>query len=301
MPRHETTVGGSLGGLRLRWVLLAAALLVAVMAAAILAALHLRSRWSLPPPVPGDLTVALGDGVSMAFVEIAPGTLDVPMHLGGLIPGYELEIDEPYLVSATEVSGAQWRAVMGSPPPLQPDPRKPVWVSFADAQSFIARLQRFVGPRYEAYIPTEVQWEYACRAGDPRDDLATRSPSSIDAIAWHRDNSGMTQEPPPDLEGESSSATSWYGDPFHPVAGKAPNAWGLYDMLGNAEEWCEPDVPADGGDVADDAAAANRVVARGGSGMTPRRNLSPRSVGSAARANPMFKAGVRVVLMRAIE
>ena len=83
-------------------------------------------------------------------------------------------------------------------------------VSWHDAQDFISRLN--AGEGGEVYrLPTEAEWEYAARAGTTGDRYG-----NLDGIAWYGDNSG--RQP-------------------HPVGGKAPNAWGLYDMLGNVVEW----------------------------------------------------------------
>ena len=71
-------------------------------------------------------------------------------------------------------------------------------------------------------LPTESEWEYACRAGGPpRVNLDAKT---LDAMAWYRDNSATDDEP----DGET-----------HPVGKKQPNPWGLYDMLGNAAEWVD--------------------------------------------------------------
>jgi formylglycine-generating enzyme required for sulfatase activity len=144
----------------------------------------------------------------------------------------------------TPCTQALWQEVMGTNPshfqgPGRPDaPQRPVeTVSWEDCQQFLARLNG----RLEGLIlglPSEAQWEYACRAG-------TTGPryGDLDAIAWWGENSG----------GET-----------HPVATKLPNRWGLYDMLGNVWEWCAD--PWSRGDRSRPAwgASAHRVV-RGGS------------------------------------
>jgi len=142
-----------------------AGLAIAVAALALLsigAMTALRALRIRAPQVHGDVAIALGDGASMVFVEITPGRLDVPERLGGLFPGYELEICVPYFIGATEVTEAQWTAVMGEDPPTPParNPHRPVVLAYGDVKRFVAHLDRIVAPQYEASLPTEVQWEY---------------------------------------------------------------------------------------------------------------------------------------------
>jgi formylglycine-generating enzyme required for sulfatase activity len=91
-------------------------------------------------------------------------------------------------------------------------------LSWNDAMAFCQKLsekERAAGRLPEGYaitLPTEAQWEYACRAGS-----TGRYSGELGAMAWYKDNSGGTT---------------------HPVATKQPNAWGLYDMNGNVWQWC---------------------------------------------------------------
>jgi len=108
----------------------------------------------------------------------------------------------------TEIWPYSWRA-----PGLRQQADHPVvCISWDDAHAFIRWLnQEDPGKGYR--LPTEAEWEYACRAGTKEP-----APKDMDGMAWFWDNSGETT---------------------HPVAGKAPNPWGLYDMLGNAAQLCE--------------------------------------------------------------
>jgi formylglycine-generating enzyme required for sulfatase activity len=136
---------------------------------------------------------------------------------------------EPYELAALPVTQAQYWAVTGRRPSAADGERHPVEsVSWLDAAHFCNALSEAEGltppydvrdedaewdPRANGYrLPTEAEWEHACRAGT----IGARY-GPLDEIAWYRANSGGT---------------------IHDVGGKQPNAWGLYDMLGNAWEWC---------------------------------------------------------------
>ena len=128
--------------------------------------------------------------------------------------GAQWRISRGFWMGKYEVTQAEWQGVMGSNPSEFADCGRscPVeTVSWDGAQEFIGRLNgQAGGNRYR--LPTEAEWEYAARAGTTGDRYA----ANLDAIAWYDDNS----------EGRT-----------HPVGQKAPNAWGLHDMLGNVYEW----------------------------------------------------------------
>ncbi len=136
-------------------------------------------------------------------------------------PRHKVTISKPFYIGKYEITQAQWKSVMGSNPARDygEGNNVPVYnVSWNDCQSFIQRLN---GRGFGTFrLPTEAEWEYACRAGtetayywgeDP-DDL------QIAQYAWYREiNRPMT---------------------IQPIGRKKPNAWGLYDMAGNVYEWC---------------------------------------------------------------
>lgn len=139
---------------------------------------------------------------------------------GGAYPAYNVSYDDIRGSS----SGARWPAS-----------------SAVDASSFLGRLRAKTGLDFD--LPTEAQWEYACRAG-----TATTyywGDAMDDAYAWYADNSGRTT---------------------HPVGTRLPNAWGLYDMSGNVWEWCRDryGTLAYGADPVGSASGSDRVW-RGGS------------------------------------
>ncbi len=130
-------------------------------------------------------------------------------------PPVRVRIIRGFWLGKYEVTQSQWQAVMGANPAKFSEcgPDCPVEkVSWNDAQDFVTRLNDRVGTmRYR--LPTEAEWEYAARAGTRGDRYG-----DLDAIAWYAGNSGQKT---------------------HPVGLTVPNAWGLYDMLGNVWEWVE--------------------------------------------------------------
>ena len=156
---------------------------------------------------------------------------------------HRVTISAGFWLAKTETTQAQWRAVMSNNPSHFKGDDLPVEsVSWNDITGFIekANLSGSNGGRF--VLPTEAQWEYACRAGSS-DAYA----GDLDQMAWYKGNSGAKT---------------------HPVAGKKANAWGLHDMLGNAWEWCADWYgPYPTGAVTDPAGAASgsRRVIRGGS------------------------------------
>jgi formylglycine-generating enzyme required for sulfatase activity len=149
------------------------------------------------------------------FVKIAPGEFMMGCSVGDTAcdadekPAHRVQITKAFEIGKFEVTQAQWVAVMGSNPSTNKGDDRPVeTVSKQDAQDFLAKLTaRNDGYKYR--LPTEAEWEYAARAGAPL-------PASLDDVAWYAGNSG---------------------DETHPVGQKKPNAWGLYDTLGNVREW----------------------------------------------------------------
>ncbi|MBI5766755.1 MAG: formylglycine-generating enzyme family protein [Verrucomicrobia bacterium] len=157
---------------------------------------------------------------TLPLVWIAPGTFWMSgTHGAG--DDTEVTLTRGYWLGQTEVTQAQWQGVIeDNPLPFftRGSDRPVETVAWDMAMIFCTKLterERSAGrlpPGYAYTLPTEAQWEYACRAG-------TTGPfaGEIDALAWHEGNSG----------GQT-----------HPVGQKRPNAWGLYDMHGNVQEWC---------------------------------------------------------------
>ena len=110
--------------------------------------------------------------------------------------------------------------MMGNNPSLFKGPKNPVeTVSWDDCQQFLGKLHAKVGSGAGKFqLPTEAQWEYACRAGSTTRFCFGDDYLKLGDYAWYVKNSGRKT---------------------HPVGEKKPNAWGLYDMHGNVSEWCQ--------------------------------------------------------------
>ena len=168
-------------------------------------------------------------------------------------PVHRVTIDRPFYLGATEVTQAQWVAVMRRNPSHQKGSNLPVTqVSHLLCREFCRRLtlaERAIGklPQDAEYrLPTEAEWEYACRAGSTTRYCFGDDESGLDGYAWFDTNSGGL---------------------MHDVGQKTPNAWGLYDMHGNVGEWCADLYRKYGGDAESeppDKARKERRVVRGG-------------------------------------
>jgi formylglycine-generating enzyme required for sulfatase activity len=177
---------------------------------------------------------------------------------------------------------------MGENPSHFPSATRPVeQVSWNDCQAFIERLNGLVDG-LTLSLPSEAQWEYACRAktqtatyaGDV-EILGTCNAPILDPIAWYAGNCGVDFELSGgvDISGFPQPQYTGTKGGTHPVGARAPNAWGLHDMLGNVFEWCADvwrpgydDEPSGDESAAPDAASAHRVF-RGGSWSSSARGV----------------------------
>ena len=170
------------------------------------------------------LVLNLGRGVGMKLVRIPAGTF--VMGSPGNEPGREpdgregpqhkVTISKPFYVGVTEVTQEQYAAIMGKNPSTFKSAKNPVeQVSWNDAVGFCKRLSAKI--RRPVRLPTEAEWEYACRGHTKTRFYFGEEDKQLGDYAWHKGNSG---------------------DKTHPVGQKKPNEAGLHDMYGNVWEWC---------------------------------------------------------------
>ena len=230
----------------------------------------------------------------MEFIQVRPGEFVMGSATGhpDERPPHPVRLTRPFEMGRYEVTQAEWATVMGpieldtsggqwfSKKPRMRygdiDEKKPVvGVSWEDAQEFLSKL-RSLERRHVYRLPTEAEWEDACRAGTTED-----LPADIAEMAWIKDNF--------ELE-------------LHRVGKKKPNAWGLYDMHGNASEWVADWYDKDyyrrtpAADPIGPPSGSTRVL-RGGDAWNPASNTrcANRQGGGYLPASRMTSLGFRVV------
>ena len=162
------------------------------------------------------------NGVTFEMVRVEGGTftMGATAEQGGdayadEMPAHEVTLSS-YCIGKTEVTQALWQAVMGVNPSGFKGANLPVeQVSWNDCQEFIAKLNALTGKAFR--LPTEAEWEFAARGGNNSRGYKYSGSNTLSDVAWYTDNSSSTT---------------------HPVATKASNELGIYDMSGNVWEWC---------------------------------------------------------------
>jgi formylglycine-generating enzyme required for sulfatase activity len=193
------------------------------------------------------------NGVPLEMIFVPGGTFKMGSAKGFFRvderPQHDVTV-QAFYIGKYQITQAQWEAVMGeNSSHFKGDPTLPVEsVSWNGAKEFCRKLSQMTGKSYR--LPSEAEWEYACRAGTTGDYAG-----DLDALAWYSNNSGAK---------------------MHPVEQKQPNSFGLFDMHGNVWEWCEDiwhydydDAPTDGSAWLSGTDSSARVV-RGGSWIRPR-------------------------------
>jgi formylglycine-generating enzyme required for sulfatase activity len=166
----------------------------ALLCACVLAGESMAAAESLP-----TWTNSLG----MRFAEVPAGSFQTETQR-------KMRIQKPFSLGITEITQAQWQAVMDANPSHHKGRSLPVeMITWDEANEFCRRLSAKDGRTYR--LPTEAEWEWACRASQ-----SGSFETEIDQRAWTLANAAKTM----------------------PVAQRAPNPWGFFDMQGNVAEWC---------------------------------------------------------------
>lgn len=205
---------------------------------------------------------------------------------------HEVTLSKPFHLGTTEVTQAQFQKVMGRNPSnfLPGVVREPNSgnfpvdsVTWKDAVEFCRKLgelpeEKAAGRVYR--LPTEAEWEYACRGGTTGPFAGTEETDELHHFAWSK--------------GNSENAT-------HPVASRKPNAWGLYDMHGNVWEWCHDHYQKryDQAPVTDPQGpkSGTEHVVRGGSFLSPENHCRSASRHAQLPDHAAIDCGFRVVLV----
>ena len=181
---------------------------------------------AVPPVGAAEMLKPFVNSLGMKMAVIPAGKFQMGQHLGGEFderPAHEVTISRPFSLSATEVTNAQFepfepthKTLRGKRGLSKEDDEAVVFVSWDEAVAFCRWLSRKEGKPYR--LPTEAEWEYACRAGT--------------TTAYHTGD----QLP---AEYHKNQKFQWSPVPVSLAVGKTPpNPFGLYDMHGNVEEWC---------------------------------------------------------------
>jgi len=160
-------------------------------------------------------------------------------------PIHRVKISREFYMGMYQVTQHEWEAIMGTnPSDIIRDDLPVNLISWNDSQEFVQKLneKEFQNKKkYKYRLPTEAEWEYACRAGSTTMFYFDHKKESLDDYIWHYKNSKTTQEVfiEKGIFNKELVKVTKSGRMMHPVGQLKPNKFGLYDMHGNVFEWCE--------------------------------------------------------------
>ena len=151
----------------------------------------------------------IANGVSFNMIKVEGGTF----NMGGYV---STTISKTYYIGETEVTQKLWNAIMDYNPSTDLNDNLPVnYITWNDTQKFLSKLNKLLSAEFR--LPTEAEWEFACKGGNKSKGYKYSGSDNVDDVAWYEWNSSSI---------------------LHDVGSKQPNELGLYDMCGNVLEWC---------------------------------------------------------------
>ena len=231
----------------------------------------LQTEWADHLGTPVQMTIP--NGITLSLIPPGEFTMGSPMTEAGRSEReteHRVRITKPFYLSVHEVTQQQYEKVMGNNPSwfgglghgndrasaIDTSQLPVERVTWHESVAFCRKLSEHQGAKYR--LPTEAEWEYACRAGTSTAYSCGNDVRQLPQYAWYEDNSKNTT---------------------HPVGKKLPNAWGLFDMHGNVSEWCQDwyarygneKVASDpAGPASADSIAPHRVLRSGAFNLQPK-------------------------------
>ena len=189
------------------------------------------------------LQINLGGGVKLELVLISPGKFMMGSPAAeakrmDFETQHPVMLTQPFYMGKYPVTQEQYEILMGKNPSVLKAAKNPVeMVTWNDAQDFCARASKKTDKTVK--LPTEAEWEYACRAGSTTAYYFGDNEANLGDYCWYKDNSA--DRPPGDKPAvdKPGDRRGFATKMIHPVGGKKQNAWGLYDMHGNVCQWCQ--------------------------------------------------------------